>query len=179
MPTKEEYDAMTDNELRKYASTLPLTYNKNWSRAEKDLYNAIQRRDYKLRKQGKTFEYVPKLEIQAKGSSTASELPTERQMSEEKAKQIIADAVKARKARQKLRYEADDYFFEKGLFNIPEKYQKKLTDYQKKLYKESWEKYKKEMEKERQERKERQEKEFYLAIRGRSPPTNQRFRPDY
>jgi hypothetical protein len=176
MPTKEEYDAMTDNELRKYASTLPLTYNKNWSRAEKDLYNAIQRRDYRLRKQGKTFEYVPKLEIQAKGSSTASELPTERQMNEEKAKQIILDAVKARKARKEARYYARDDF---GPFKVPEKYRKKLTDYQKKLYKESWDKYFEEMEKEKKERKARQEKEFYIAIRGRSPPTNQRFRPDY
>jgi hypothetical protein len=123
MPTKEEYDAMTDNELRKYASTLPLTYNKNWSRAEKDLYNAIQRRDYRLRKQGKTFEYVPKLEIQAKGSSTASELPTERKMSEEKAKQILADAFKFKLAKDKVENEKEysEYNYDKRIWkNTPE-----------------------------------------------------------
>lgn len=174
MPTKEEYDAMNDNELKKYASTLPLTYDKNWSRTEKDLYNAIQRRDYKLRKQGKTFEYVPKLGIPAKGSSTASELPTERQMTEEKAKQILSGALKFKLAKNNVADEARYLYVRELNKTLPPEFQIKIR-------KENIEQRLERIRKEKEAENERYLKREWESMikNNRDPPSNQRFRPDY
>ena len=103
MPTKEDFDAMSDAELLKYANTLPQAYSGDWSRDLKDIYNAAQRRDYKKKKEGKRFYF---------GSSSSTDLSNNitPDMNKEKAKKILLGAFKYKIAKSKLegeRYERD------------------------------------------------------------------------
>jgi hypothetical protein len=110
------YDALTDAELRKALMSVPETSTSRMTRREKDLYNAGVRRSYKRNKEGKFF-YLPeeknKINLPPKGSSTLSNEPTKRGLTEEQAKAILTSAIKSKNARYILNNLKDrDYFYQ-------------------------------------------------------------------
>ena len=78
MPTTKEYDAMTDQQITTLKWSVPRSYSKDFTREQKDIFNAVKRREKKLgyvlkkpagvktKKVAKKEEYVPRPDSELK-----------------------------------------------------------------------------------------------------------------